>query len=107
MNAAVHRGARAHGRAHEIEIQVAEAPALAKKRGGRGVSTVAPGRVATGTTEALRTGPWRDGANSGRIPAGRRSRADDLAGATVPPASPASDRADDLVPPVDGGRPGR
>ncbi|MDX3519128.1 hypothetical protein [Streptomyces scabiei] len=103
MNAAVHRGARAH----EMEIQVAEAAALTKRRGGRGVGTVAPGRVATGDTEALRTGPWRDRAIPGRIPAGRRSRADDLAGATVPLAPPPSDGVNDLVPPVDGGRPGR
>ncbi|MFF5363322.1 hypothetical protein ACFY4I_28655 [Streptomyces scabiei] len=103
MNAVVHRGARTH----EIEIQVAEAPALAKKRGGRGVSTVTPGRVTTGTTEALHTDPWRDRAIPGRIPAGRRSRADDLAGAQVPLVSPASDSDNDMVPPVHGGRPGR
>lgn len=103
MNAAVHRGARTH----EIEIQVAGAPAPAKKRGGRGVSTVAPGRVATGTTKVLRTDRRRDRAIPGRIPAGRRSRADDLAGATVPLVSPASDGDNDMVPPVDGGRPGR
>ncbi|CBG74914.1 MULTISPECIES: hypothetical protein [Streptomyces] len=103
MNAVVHRGARTH----EIGIRVAGAPALAKKRGGRGVSTVAPGRVATGTTKALRTDPWRDRAIPGRIPAGRRSRADDLAGARVPLVPPASDKDNDMVPPVDGGRPGR
>jgi NAD(P)-dependent dehydrogenase (short-subunit alcohol dehydrogenase family) len=103
MNAVVHRGARTH----EIEIQAAEAPAQAKKRGGRDSSTVAPGRVATGTTEELRTDSWRDRAIPGRIPAGRRSRADDLAGAQVPPVSPASDSDNDTAPPVDGGRPGR
>ncbi|MFE7764993.1 SDR family oxidoreductase [Streptomyces sp. NPDC057438] len=103
MNAVVHRGARAH----ETEIRVDEAPAPAKKRGGRGVSTVAPGRVATGKTEALRTDPRRDRAIPGRIPAGRRSRADDLAGATVPLASTAPDGVNGIVPPVDGGRPGR
>ncbi|WP_055713249.1 SDR family oxidoreductase [Streptomyces torulosus] len=103
MNAVVYRGARTH----EIEIRVAEAPALAKERGGRGVSTIAPGRIATGDTEALRADPRRDRAILGRIPAGRRSRADDLVGATVFLAPPASDRLNGIVPPVDGGRPGR
>ncbi|MDG5803763.1 SDR family oxidoreductase [Streptomyces ossamyceticus] len=103
MNAVVHRGARTH----EIEIRVAETPAQAKERGGRGVGTIAPGRIATGSTAALCADPRRDRAIPGRIPAGRRSPADDLAGATVPLASPAPDRVNGIVPPVDGGRPGR
>ncbi|SPF06324.1 SDR family oxidoreductase [Streptomyces sp. MA5143a] len=103
MNAVVYRGARTH----EIEIRVAEAPALAKERGGRGVGTVAPGPVARGNTEALYADPSRERALPGRIPAGRRSRADDPAGATVFLASPASDRVDGTAVPVDGGWPGR
>ncbi|MFF7260481.1 hypothetical protein ACFZCL_09370 [Streptomyces sp. NPDC008159] len=97
MNAVVYRGARTH----EIEIRVAEAPAPAKEEGGRGVRTVAPVRIATGDTEALCADPPRERA----IPGG--SRADDLAGATVFPASPASDRVNGIAPPVDGGWPGR
>ncbi|MEU6803005.1 hypothetical protein [Streptomyces neyagawaensis] len=87
MNAVVHRGARTH----ETEIRVAEAPAQAKERGGRGVGSIAR----------------RDGAIPGRSPAGRWSRANDVTEATGSPASPASDRVGGIVPPVDGGRPGR
>ncbi|MFJ7048779.1 hypothetical protein ACIQVC_36055 [Streptomyces sp. NPDC101112] len=77
MNAVVYRGARTH----KIEIRVAE---------------------------ALCADPPRERAIPGRIPAGRRSRADDvLAGPAVPLVSPASDRVNGIVPPVDGGWPGR
>ncbi|MDQ0935685.1 sigma-70 family RNA polymerase sigma factor [Streptomyces turgidiscabies] len=97
MNAVVHRETRTH----EIESRVAGAPTLAKERGGRGVDAVVPGRNATDITEALRADPRRDQTIPGRIPAGRRSRADDLAGATAFHASPASDRVDGVLP-IDG-----
>lgn len=93
----------------EIESRVAEAPALAKERGGRGVdvNAIAPGYSATDNTEALRADRRRNQAILGRIPAGRWRRADDLAGATVFLASPASDYVNGVVLPVDGGWLGR
>lgn len=105
MKALVHRGARTL----EIEGRVAEAPALAKEWGGRGVdaNAIAPGYIATDNTEALRAGRPRNQAILGRIPAGRWRRADDLAGATVFLASPASDHVNGIVLPVDGGWLGR
>ena len=103
MKAVVYRGARTL----EIESRVAEAPALAKEWGGRGVNAIAPGCIATDNTEALRADPQRDQAIPGRIPAGRWRRADDLAGATVFLASPASDHVDGNVLPADGEWPGR
>ncbi|QLH20632.1 SDR family oxidoreductase [Streptomyces sp. Rer75] len=105
MKALVYRGARTL----EIEGRVAEAPALAKVWGGRGVNAnaIAPGYIATDNTEALRAGPPHNQAILGRIPAGRWRRADDLAGATVFLASPASDHVNGIVLPVDGGWLGR
>ncbi|WP_328346861.1 SDR family oxidoreductase [Streptomyces violaceus] len=105
MKAVVYRGARTL----EIESRAAEAPALAKECGGRGVNVndIAPGRIATDNTEALRPEPQRNQAILGRIPAGRWRRADDGAGATVFLASPASDHVDGNVLPVDGEWPGR
>jgi NAD(P)-dependent dehydrogenase (short-subunit alcohol dehydrogenase family) len=110
MKAVVHRGA--HTLEIETESRVAEAPALVKKCGGRGVNAIAPGCITTDNTEALRADPQRNQAILGRrIPAGRWRRADDLAEATVFPASPASDhvdgRVDGIVLPVDGGWLGR
>ena len=105
MKAVVLRGARTL----EIESRVAEAPALAKEWGGRGVdvNAIAPGRIATDGTEALRADPRRDQVILGRIPAGRWRGADDLAGATAFLASSASDHVDGIVLPVDGGWLGR
>ncbi|MGJ5830502.1 hypothetical protein [Streptomyces ossamyceticus] len=57
MSAVVYRGARTH----EIEIRAAEASALAKERDGRGVSTLAPDRIATGAVVVP-----VDGGRSGR-----------------------------------------
>jgi hypothetical protein len=63
MNAVVYRGARTH----EIEIRAAEASAPAKgrdlpeERDGRGVSTLASDRSATGATDVP-----VDGGRSGR-----------------------------------------
>ncbi|WP_234352791.1 SDR family oxidoreductase [Streptomyces sp. NRRL B-1140] len=93
----------------EIESRAAEAPAPAKERGGRGVDVIAtaPGRVAGDSTRALCAESRHDQAVLGRTPAGRRSHAGDLAAATVFLASPAPDRIDGVVLPVDGGRPGR
>jgi 2-deoxy-D-gluconate 3-dehydrogenase len=104
MKAVVHRGARTL----EIESRVAEAPAPAKERGGPGVNVnaIAKGCVATGNTEALRADPRRNQAILGRIPAGGRRRADDLAGAAVFLASPASNRSG-IALLVDRGWPGR
>lgn len=68
---------------------------------------VAPGCIATDDTEVSRADPQRDRAILGRIPAGRWRPADDLAGATVFLASPASDHVDGVALPVDGGRLGR
>ncbi len=66
------------------------------------------GCIATDNTEASRAAPQHDQAILGRrIPAGRWRRADDLAGATVCLASPASDHVDGIVLPVDGGWLGR
>lgn len=105
MKAVVHHGARTLA----IESRVAEAPALAKEWGGRGVgvNAAAPGYIATDNTEALRAAPQRNQATLGLIPAGRWRRADDLAGATVFLASPASDHVNGIVLPVDGGWLGR
>lgn len=105
MNAVVHRVARTL----EIASRVAEAPGRAKLWGGRGVNVndKAPGCTATANTEASREDPQYDQAIPGRIPSGRRRGAYDLAGATVFPASSASEHVDGIVPPADGGRPGR
>ncbi|MFF6914434.1 hypothetical protein [Streptomyces sp. NPDC012466] len=105
MKAVVHRGARTL----EIESRVAEAPAPAKGRGGRGVAgnAIASGCVAADNTEVFRADPQRNQAILGRIPAGGRRRADDPAGATVLLASPAPDHVDGIAPSFDGGWPGR
>jgi NAD(P)-dependent dehydrogenase (short-subunit alcohol dehydrogenase family) len=105
MKTVVYCGARTL----ETESRVAEASALAKEWGGRGanVNAIAPGYIATDNTEELRADPQRNQAALGPIPAGRWRRADDLAGATVFLASPASDHVNGIVLPVDGGWPGR
>ncbi|RKN05991.1 SDR family oxidoreductase [Streptomyces radicis] len=74
---------------------------------GVNVNAIAPGYIATDNTRALREDPDRNEAILGRIPAGRWGRADDLAGATVFLASPASDYVHGAVLPVDGGWMGR
>ncbi|WLS43608.1 SDR family oxidoreductase [Micromonospora profundi] len=83
--------------------------ALANEWAGRGVNVnaIAPGYIATDNTQALRDDPDRNEAILGRIPAGRWGRADDLAGAVVFLASPASDYVHGTVLPVDGGWLGR
>jgi 2-deoxy-D-gluconate 3-dehydrogenase len=70
---------------------------------GVNVNAIAPGYIATDNTEALRKDPVRSRAILERIPAGRWGRPDDLAGAAVFLASPASDYVNGTVLVVDGG----
>jgi 2-deoxy-D-gluconate 3-dehydrogenase len=79
--------------------------ALANEWAGRGVNVnaIAPGYVATDNTAALRADAARSAAILERIPAGRWGRPDDLGGAAVFLASPASDYVHGTVLPVDGG----
>jgi 2-deoxy-D-gluconate 3-dehydrogenase len=83
--------------------------ALANEWTSKGVTVnaIAPGYIATDNTQALQDDPDRSAAILGRIPAGRWGRADDLAGATVFLASPASDYVSGIVLAVDGGWLGR
>lgn len=83
--------------------------ALANEWAGRGVNVnaIAPGYIATDNTQALQDDPDRSRAILDRIPAGRWGRPEDLAGATVFLASPASDYVSGAVIPVDGGWLGR
>ena len=74
---------------------------------GVNVNAIAPGYIATDTTEALRNDPDRYRAILDRIPAGRWGEPGDLAGATVFLASAASDYVNGIVLPVDGGWLGR
>jgi 2-deoxy-D-gluconate 3-dehydrogenase len=76
-------------------------------RAGVNVNAVAPGYIATDNTRALRDDPVRSGAILERIPAGRWGRPEDLAGAVVFLASPASDYIHGTVLAVDGGWLGR
>jgi len=83
--------------------------ALANEWTSKGVTVnaIAPGYIATDNTQALQDDPDRSAAILARIPAGHWGRADDLAGATVFLASPASDYVSGIVLPVDGGWLGR
>ncbi|HEY0496780.1 MAG TPA: 2-dehydro-3-deoxy-D-gluconate 5-dehydrogenase KduD [Kutzneria sp.] len=67
------------------------------------VNAIAPGYIATNNTEALRADPDREPAIRGRIPAGRWGTPEDLVGAAVFLASPASDYISGHVLVVDGG----
>jgi 2-dehydro-3-deoxy-D-gluconate 5-dehydrogenase len=67
------------------------------------VNAIAPGYITTDNTRPLREDPERDAAILARIPAGRWGRPEDLAGAAVFLASPASDYVTGAVLPVDGG----
>lgn len=67
------------------------------------VNAIAPGYMETNNTEALRADPARNRAILERIPAGRWGIADDLAGAVVFLASPASDYVHGHTLAVDGG----
>lgn len=70
---------------------------------GINVNAIAPGYVETNNTEALRADAERSSDILKRIPAGRWARAEDVAGAAVFLASPASDYVHGIVLPVDGG----
>jgi 2-deoxy-D-gluconate 3-dehydrogenase len=74
---------------------------------GVNVNAIAPGYIATDNTQALQDDPVRSAAILDRIPAARWGRAEDLAGATVFLAAPASDYIHGTILPVDGGWLGR
>jgi 2-deoxy-D-gluconate 3-dehydrogenase len=74
---------------------------------GVNVNAIAPGYIATDNTQALQDDPARSSAILDRIPAGRWGRPEDLAGATVFLAPPASDYIHGTILPVDGGWLGR
>jgi 2-deoxy-D-gluconate 3-dehydrogenase len=67
------------------------------------VNAIAPGYIATSNTDALRSDDEREAEIRARIPAGRWGRPEDLAGAAVFLASPASDYVNGHVLAVDGG----
>ena len=67
------------------------------------VNAIAPGYIQTDNTQALQDDPERSKSILSRIPAGRWGRPEDLAGATVFLASPASDYVNGHVLTVDGG----
>ena len=79
--------------------------ALANEWAGHGVqvNAIAPGYFRTDNTQQLQDDPERSAAISGRIPAGRWGEPEDLAGAAVFLASPASDYVNGHVLVVDGG----
>lgn len=83
--------------------------ALANEWAGRNVqvNAIAPGYIATDNTTALRADPVRNPAILARIPAGRWGLAEDVAGAVVYLASPASDYVSGTILTVDGGWMGR
>jgi 2-deoxy-D-gluconate 3-dehydrogenase len=70
---------------------------------GLNVNAIAPGYVETNNTVALRADAERNADILKRIPAGRWARADDMAGAAVFLAAPASDYVHGTILPVDGG----
>ena len=71
------------------------------------VNAIAPGYMVTNNTEQLRADPVRSQQILERIPAGRWGTPQDLAGACVFLASPASDYVTGVTLPVDGGWLGR
>ena len=83
--------------------------ALSNEWAGRGVNVngIAPGYIATDNTQALQDDPDRSRSILERIPSARWGRPEDLAGATVFLASPASDYVSGVLLPVDGGWLGR
>jgi 2-dehydro-3-deoxy-D-gluconate 5-dehydrogenase len=83
--------------------------ALANEWASRNVQVngIAPGYIATDNTAALRADPVRNPSILARIPAGRWGDPEDLMGAVVFLASPASDYVSGEVLTVDGGWMGR
>jgi 2-deoxy-D-gluconate 3-dehydrogenase len=79
--------------------------ALANEWAPRGVqvNAIAPGYIETGNTRPLRQDAARDAEIVARIPAGRWGRPDDVTGAAVFLAAPASDYVTGHVLVVDGG----
>lgn len=79
--------------------------ALANEWAPRGVNVnaIAPGYVETDNTTALRADPARSPSILARIPAGRWGLPDDMTGAVLFLASPASDYVHGAILPVDGG----
>ena len=67
------------------------------------MNAIAPGYVETNNTTALRADAERNADILKRIPAGRWARPEDMAGAAVFLASPASDYVHGVILPVDGG----
>ena len=74
---------------------------------GVNVNCIAPGYLDTDMNTALINDPVRSRQIMERIPAGRWGRPEDIAGAAVFLASPASDYVNGIVLPVDGGWLGR
>jgi 2-deoxy-D-gluconate 3-dehydrogenase len=70
---------------------------------GINVNAIAPGYMATDNTAALRADAARNQSILDRIPAGRWGQPEDLAGAVVFLASPASNYVHGITLPVDGG----
>ena len=83
--------------------------ALANEWAGKGVqvNAIAPGYIATDNTAALRANPVRSKAILERIPAGRWGKPEDMMGAVLYLASPASDYVNGAILTVDGGWMGR
>ncbi len=83
--------------------------ALANEWAGKGVNVnaIAPGYISTDNTEALRNDEERSKTILARIPAGRWGTGDDMKGAAVYLASPASAYVNGTIITVDGGWMGR
>ena len=83
--------------------------ALSNEWAGSGVNVnaIAPGYIATDNTAALRADEERSTSILARIPAGRWGTGDDMKGAAVYLASPASNYVNGIILTVDGGWMGR
>jgi len=72
-------------------------------RNGVNVNGIAPSFIATEFTEALQRDPKRSKSITGRTPAGRWGNPEDISGAALFLAAPASDYVNGVILPVDGG----